>query len=334
MISEKENMRRFYFHEKAEWMPAFGVGFHFLAPQNGYLERPQYNLGGKDWFGVDWVYQEGEPAPVPDSTRHVVLDDICNWREQVKFPDLDAWDWSEAQRIDKVNEIDRENNLLYLSILCGLFERLHSLMGFENAMIALIAEPEETAAFFDAMVEYKCKLIDKLAKYYTPDILNFHDDWGTQRALFFSPNTWRTLIKPRMKIIIDCAHRYGMTFELHSCGLIQDIIPEICELGVDCLQCMDLNDIVAMKKITGKKMNYNVSFDQQKHERHILLGDLKEEDLRRDIREEVMAFGKDGCYYPFYQPGGDKWKDIIHDEVCKCRAIMKSGLNINERGKI
>jgi hypothetical protein len=75
-------------------------------------------------------------------------------------------------------------------------------------------------------------------------------------------------------------------------------------------------------------MNYNVSFDQQKHERLILLGDLKEEDLRRDIREEVMAFGKDSCYYPFYQPGGDKWKDIIHDEVCKCRETMKNNLNI------
>jgi hypothetical protein len=54
-----------------------------------------------------------------------------------------------------------------------------------------------------------------------------------------------------MKIIIDCAHSYGMTFELHSCGLVQDIIPEICALVVDCLQCMDLNDIVAMKKNYG-----------------------------------------------------------------------------------
>jgi hypothetical protein len=88
-----------------------------------------------------------------------------------------------------------------------------------------------------------------------------------------------------------------------------------------------------MKKITGKKMNYNVSFDQQKHERHILLGDLNEDDLRRDIREEVMAFGKGGGYYPFYQPGGDKWKDIIHDEVCKYRETIKASLNI-KRGEI
>jgi hypothetical protein len=325
MISDKENMRRFYFHEEPEWMPAFGVGFHFLVPQNGYLERPRDNGGGKDWFGVEWVYKEGEPAPVPDSARRIVLEDIRDWRGQVKFPDLDAWDWEEARRVDKIDSIDRENNLLYQSILCGLFERLHALMGFENALVAMITEPGETAAFFDAMAEYKCKLIDKLAEHYKPDILNFHDDWGTQMALFFSPDTWRLLIKPRMKIIIDRAHSHGMAFELHSCGFIQDIIPEICGLGVDCLQCMDLNDIPAMKKITGGKMNYNVSFNQQKHDRLISLGKMSEEELRRDIRGELRAFWEGGGYYPFYMPGGNKWNDIIHSEVCKFREEMKTG---------
>ncbi len=47
----------------------------------------------------------------------------------------------------------------------------------------------------------------------------------------------------------------GILFELHSCGNIQDLIPEIVdELKVDGLNIMKLNDIPRMKRITGTKV--------------------------------------------------------------------------------
>ena len=39
------------------------------------------------------------------------MEDICDWRELVKFPDLDAWDWSKVEEIDHISEIDRENKV-------------------------------------------------------------------------------------------------------------------------------------------------------------------------------------------------------------------------------
>ena len=61
-------------------------------------------------------------APAPDCATHV-LDDICDWRDVVRFPDLDAWDWERAVQLDHVGELDREQNAVDVVVLIGLWER-------------------------------------------------------------------------------------------------------------------------------------------------------------------------------------------------------------------
>lgn len=132
-------------------------------------------------------------------------EDICDWRELVKFPDLDAWDWSKVEEIDHISEIDRENKVFEIMFVNGPFERLHMLMGFENALCALLTDPEEVEEFFNTYMEWKIKLMEKVIEYYKPDVLMFHDDWGTQNNMFFSPDVWRSLIKPQIKKAVDRA---------------------------------------------------------------------------------------------------------------------------------
>lgn len=43
----------------------------------------------------------------------------------------------------------------------GPFERMHTLMGFENALCALLTDPDEVKAYLDAYMEWKCKLLEK-----------------------------------------------------------------------------------------------------------------------------------------------------------------------------
>ena len=104
------------------------------------------------------------------------------------------------------------------------------------------------------------------------------------------------MFKPRLKKIVDHCHDLGMFFELHSCGLIEDIIPDICETGVDCLQCMDINNIAEMKKITGSKMAYGVSPNFQKYAVGMAIGQMPEEELRQEIHEEIMTLSEGGNY--------------------------------------
>lgn len=100
-MKAKENLLRFYRHQKIEVMPLVGEGEALVYPVNGFEERPPYDRGGTDWFGCAWEYMDAAGAPAPDCATHV-LDDICDWRDVVRFPDLDAWDWERAVQLDHV----------------------------------------------------------------------------------------------------------------------------------------------------------------------------------------------------------------------------------------
>lgn len=318
MISEKENIMRLYQHKMPQYLPIFGQGIQNLMIK-GYYEMPKI-IGeeGYDWFGVHWKFPAGEVAAMPGPD--FMLDEISDWKTVVKFPDLDAFDWEKAIEIDKVNEFDRENNLLFLRLHNGLFERLHFLMGVENALCAMMMEPELVLELLDAMVDYKCKLVDKIAQYYKPDVICYHDDWGTQRSLFFSPDTWRLLFKERTAKIVRHVQSKGIKFELHSCGMIKDLIPEIVDdLKVDSLNIMCLNDIPALKKITENKVLYNVYLNTQKYDVMAGAGKLTEEILRQGVREELLSCAQGGCYLPCYLMLNPEWILIVNEEYEKCR---------------
>lgn len=321
MLTAKQNVQRLYAGKMPEYLPIMGQGIINNTPVDGYRERSAVGTSGYDWFGVHWIWEEGEPAPVPGPD--FILEDIADWREVVKFPDLDAWDWEKAAAADRIPQFDYENNLLYQMIHNGIFERLHTLMGFEGALCALLTDPEEVKAYADAMADYKCKLIDKIAEYYKPDILCYHDDWGTQRGLFFSPETWRDLLKEPTKRIVEHTQSKGILFELHSDGDIRTLIPEIVDdIGVDSLNVMALIDIPAMKKLTGNKVVYNVFLDTQSLDVLAASGKLTEAMFREKIREEMMTLGEGGCYIPATILVRPEWGPWILEEYEKCKAVL------------
>ena len=315
-LTERENALKAYRHELPERVPCAPTSLQ-LCGNSGFWEHPPYKKPGKDWFGLDWIDGEAGAALMPDHQKPPMMDDICDWREKIHFPDLDNWDWEHAVAVDKPDQCDRENKLVTLTVFAGPFERMHMLMGFENALCALLTEPEEVSAFLDALMEYKLKLIDKLAQYYKPDVLTFHDDYGTQLNLFFSPEIFRELFKPQLKKAVDRCHEHGMFFELHSCGEVSKLIPDFVELGCDSFQGMDIVNIPKMKAITGDKLLYQCALNYQRYQAESLAGTLTEEALRADIRESLMKNAEGGCYIPRFSfaQGKEWWSKVLREEL-------------------
>ncbi len=316
-MTPKERVWAFFHHEPTDELPTDDGIFVLFNPET-YAERPPHTTGGTDWFGVQWKYEASVDAIAPDHTQPPILEDICDWKDVVKFPDLDAWDWSRVEEIDHISEIDRENKVFEMMFVNGPFERLHMLMGFENALCSLITDPDEVSEFFDAFMEWKLKLMEKVISIYKPDVLMFHDDWGTQNGMFFSPDTWRELIKPQIKKAVDRCHELGVIFDMHSCGKMEEIVPEFVELGIDAWQGMEINDIPKLKAITGNKLSYHTTPDYQKYQTAELSGTLTEEDLRRQVRETFYKTAAGYCYRPMFLPFGGWSKDVMIDEILKC----------------
>lgn len=199
-MTKREQLLQVYAHKNIGYVPNFFTDFNFLQPA-AVNERPQGS--GKDWFGVEWEYVDLVKAPmVKPGTK--ALTDITKWLEQVHFPDLDSIDW-EAAAAKETADADRENKITYFMLINGMFERTHALMGFEDAFMAMYDEPEEYQALVDAITDYKVKLIGLIGKYYKPDVICFHDDYGANDRMLMSPDLWREFFKAPLKRVIDAA---------------------------------------------------------------------------------------------------------------------------------
>ena len=266
-MTPKERVMAFFRHEPVDELPT-DEGIFVLFNPEAYKERPSHEHGGVDWFGVPWKYESSVDAIAPDHSVEPIMEDICDWRELVKFPDLDAW--------------------------------------------------EEVEEFFNTYMEWKIKLMEKVIEYYKPDVLMFHDDWGTQNNMFFSPDVWRSLIKPQIKKAVDRCHELGVLFDMHSCGKIEAVVPEFVELGIDAWQGMEINDIPKLKSITGMNLGYHTTPDYQGYQTEALAGTLTEEDLRRRVREVFEKTAEGYCYCPMFLPFGGWSTEVMIDEIMKC----------------
>lgn len=302
-ITPRENMRRIFTGEKPCWMPAWVAEIDYIWP-DVVLEHPKYEYDGLDWWGVEWVWVEvaGGMMVKPD-TR--VLSDITKWREEVKFPDLDAVGWEEDAKFQRQFYDPDRMHLFHLTE--GVFERLHELMPFDEALRAMIIEKEAVLDFFDAMADYKIKLLKKVFHYYDPiDYIVYGDDWGTQRSGFFSNEMYEEMIFPFAKRIITFAKSQGKFVELHSCGLNQQYVPYFIEMGIDAWAPQPINDSDFLKENYGDKMSFALAV------KGLDEPEITEEKARRLVRDFVDK----------YAPGGRTYAQIMVPDMKIMNAAM------------
>ncbi|MBQ6468945.1 MAG: hypothetical protein IJJ50_02695 [Lachnospiraceae bacterium] len=251
-ITPKENMLRMLNGEMPLWVPNQTIDNNAIQPVV-MPDASARNFGGTDWFGIQWTYEPmTKAAMVTPGTRRV--QDIENWKEEIIWPDLYAIDWKKDYEDNYKGRISPDR-LSYFVIVNGFFERTADLTSFEDAFCALLECPDELTEFYDKLADWHIELIKIAKEYYNTDMILFHDDMGTQRSTFFSPNTYRELFLPQYKKVTKAAHDMGMYICLHSCGNIATLMPQIIEAGFDAWEGQDsANDKAAIMREYGKDL--------------------------------------------------------------------------------
>ncbi len=113
-----------------------------------------------------------------------------------------------------------------------LFERAWSLRGMENLFIDFKENPDFVHELFHMITELNLEMIGRVADF-SIDGIRFSDDWGSQRSLLMSPDTWREFIKPYVGRMYSEAHRLGYDVFIHTCGDITAILDDLIEIGVN-----------------------------------------------------------------------------------------------------
>ncbi len=249
-ISSRENIQRLYEGKTPMWIPFTNEMINFKVdcdPEN-VARGPS---GGVDGWGVEWVW-EGMGAMVRPGAPKVP--DITEWEKYVTPPDPDAWDWAGCrERAEGQFDPDR---MLWVTVGSCLFERLIAVMDFSNAAMALIDDDQKegTHRFFRAVTDARLKYYRQIKRWFDPYVVNFNDDWGSQRAEFFSVDTAKEMLVPYVKEAGDLVHQLGMRFDLHCCGFVEHFVPLFIEEGFNSWGGQPLNDKAKLKRMYGDQM--------------------------------------------------------------------------------
>jgi hypothetical protein len=251
-ITSRENTLLLYQGKTPMWSP-FAFGEHTMLmidcdPEN----QARSPKGGIDGYGVEWVYVDvvGGAMVKPGNP---ICPDITHWEDYVTIPDPDTWDWAGCYERNK--EKLSPDRATYIAVPGCLFERLIAILDFQNAAVALIDDEQKEAVhrFFRAVTQVHKKFYKNVKKWFNADIVNFNDDWGSQRAEFFSVETAREMLLPYVKELVDYVHSLGMYWDLHCCGFVESFVPLFIEAGEDSWGGQPLNDKWKLKQLYGDK---------------------------------------------------------------------------------
>lgn len=240
-----------------------------------------------DVFGVKWRFEPTAGGSI-SVAGNPLLEDVNDWREKIIIPDVASWDWEAAAKESAIDPVFPCS----ISLVNGFwFERLISFMDFMPAAMALI-DDEQTDALkelFGALTDMACVIVHQLCEYMPQlDFIETHDDWGSQKAPFFSQDVADELFVPYMKQFTDCVHAHGRRTMLHSCGHNATRIQCYIDGGFDYWAPQPMNDVGKLYDEYGDKIILAVRPEETG------IPEMTEEEQRAAARRFVDRFCQPG----------------------------------------
>ena len=224
---------------------------HNLRPSPEMIARLQDETGTADFaehFGHDIRYAGAEfPA---DETPQLPPE-----HRRLPIPTADAW-----QRVNRqVSELQRRGLAVCGGYACGVFEQAKSWLGDARTLTDMYEDRRGLRRLLDRITEGKIAVYAGYAQSGV-DIVWIGDDLGTQRSLVMSPGHYREWYRPRHEEIVRRVRQAkpDVMIAFHCCGHVTPLIPDLIEIGVDCLEAVQAEamDIAALKREFGRDLSF------------------------------------------------------------------------------
>jgi uroporphyrinogen decarboxylase len=214
----------------------------------------------QDEWGVVWRKPEGGHFnPVGNPLRNAALADLKSypWPDPLD-PGRRRGVGEQAKRLHEGTDY-----AVVLSLPVGVVHLSQYMRGYENFLMDLILKPEFITALMDRTLDFWCRLADALLDEAGPyvDVVMFGDDVAFDDRPMVDMKRYRSLIKPRHRLMIETLRRKTQAKILyHCCGAVKGLIPEFIDIGVDALNPVQVSstgmDSAELKALYGKHISF------------------------------------------------------------------------------
>ena len=173
-----------------------------------------------------------------------------------------------------------------------IFETAWALRGLDKMMMDFVLNPQLAEKILEIPFRYHLTAAKKLVEMGV-DMIWTGDDMGSQTSMLISPELWRKYFKPKMAEFIRELKTINPNVKVayHSDGVIEPIIPELIDIGLDVLNpvqpaCMDPGEI---KKKYGDNLCFWGTIDEQ-----YTLPFGTAEEVKNEVLKRLKTAGKDG----------------------------------------
>ena len=195
----------------------------------------------------------------------------------------------------------RHNTDKALLVVCGcnLFEWGTFLRRMDNFLMDLLCDPYNVEKLLDqlmlrhlATLEKVCNAVGDIV-----DIIRFGDDLGMTSGPFMDPEIYRSLFKPRHKILCDFVKEHSQmhTF-IHSCGSISQLMPDMIDAGIEIFNPVQTNAYQMEPEFLKKEFGKNCTFWGGGIETAGVLNNSTPQQARDQVFERLEMFSKGGGF--------------------------------------
>jgi uroporphyrinogen decarboxylase len=239
-MDAKENYIRALTYNDPAYVPYSGQGFDIGLQLDGNFRHADWT----DAWGVGWRVTLAEFVPFPKVNPLPSLDRLGDY----VFPDPARLTIGDEMRAI-LTRPDRDRLFITGSLTYLLFERAWALMVMDECLVAFHTHPAEMHELLRRIADYDIQVFDRYLELGV-DAVSCSEDLGSQRALTMSPAMFREFLLPEYRRVFAHARQQGVLVRFHSCGCVQDIVPDLASAGITALNPVQAraNDLARIKR--------------------------------------------------------------------------------------
>jgi hypothetical protein len=288
-------LKHFGVEEDNELRECLGTDIRFVNPPYTGPELP--------------VYADGSVMNIWGIVKKPMANQYGDYYESVNFPyakwrtvaEAEAFDWPNPDWYDygAIPALcDRHPGKALLTGGFAVQDFINGVAfgrGVEQTLVDIALEDPVFLYIVERRYRFYLEMIERTlaAARGRLDLVLCGDDFGSQRGLILSPDSFDRLFAGRKREFFDMVHSYGAKVTHHCCGSSRELIPRFIELGMDALQTVQPQatgmDPYELKRQYHGRIVLHGAVDVQGWLQRATLSEIEEE-----VNRLADVVGKDG----------------------------------------